>query len=127
VLTVPRVVLDISEKDFSPGLTYVAISRVKTLAGILFDDVFDLEQFRPGYSEKALMRLADITRRAPQHVSKALQDEITIGTNQCVLFSNYLYLQHCLSLHQMSDIRIRCGMGGHEMWFGQDSGRNVLI
>jgi ATP-dependent exoDNAse (exonuclease V) alpha subunit len=66
-LTVGRAVLDISEKDFSPGLTYVAISRVKTLAGILFDNVFDFERFRPRHSERALMRLADITRRASQH------------------------------------------------------------
>jgi ATP-dependent exoDNAse (exonuclease V) alpha subunit len=75
-LTVSRAVLDISEKDFSSGLTYVVISCVKMLAGILFDNVFDFEWFRPGHSERALMRLADITRQASQHVSKSIYNEV---------------------------------------------------
>jgi ATP-dependent DNA helicase PIF1 len=35
-LTVDKAVLNISEKDFSPGLSYVAVSRVKTLRDVLF-------------------------------------------------------------------------------------------
>lgn len=40
-ITVDRAVLDISEKDFIPGLTYVAISRVKKLANIMLKRPFD--------------------------------------------------------------------------------------
>jgi hypothetical protein len=39
------VVLDIKDKDKTAGLTYVAISRVKKLSGLLFERVFNKEQF----------------------------------------------------------------------------------
>lgn len=39
-LTLDQVVIDLEERDFSPGLAYVAISRVKTLAGLLFKAPF---------------------------------------------------------------------------------------
>ena len=40
--TLDQAVLDISGKDFQLGLTYVAVSRVKTLQGILFDAPFEM-------------------------------------------------------------------------------------
>jgi len=45
-MTVARAVLDISAQDFQPGLSYVAVSRVKTLQGLLFDVPFDLSALR---------------------------------------------------------------------------------
>ncbi|CCE30183.1 uncharacterized protein CPUR_04031 [Claviceps purpurea 20.1] len=39
--TLDRAVVDVSAKYFSPGLSYVTVSRVKTLDGIMFDAPFD--------------------------------------------------------------------------------------
>lgn len=47
-LTVDQAVLDITEKDFVPSLTYVAVSRVKSLHGILFEQPFDFVHFSTG-------------------------------------------------------------------------------
>lgn len=47
-LTLDRAVLNISEKGFSPGLSYVVVSRVKKLSGIMFEETFDFERFQPG-------------------------------------------------------------------------------
>ena len=44
-LTLQRAVLCLEKMDFAIGLSYVAISRVKTLEGLLFKDSFDLERF----------------------------------------------------------------------------------
>ena len=35
-LTLERVVIELGRTDFSPGLTFVAISRVKSLNGLAF-------------------------------------------------------------------------------------------
>ncbi|KAJ3459134.1 hypothetical protein MRS44_015207 [Fusarium solani] len=37
-----QVVADISNKDFTAGLTYMTVSRVKKLEGIMFETAFDL-------------------------------------------------------------------------------------
>lgn len=44
--TLDRAVVDISHRDFQPGLTYVAVSRVRTLEGIMFDAAFDFGSIR---------------------------------------------------------------------------------
>ena len=44
-ITVDRAVLNLTERDFTAGLSYVAVSRVKTLQGILFEEPFDYERF----------------------------------------------------------------------------------
>ncbi|KAF7137061.1 hypothetical protein CNMCM5793_006912 [Aspergillus hiratsukae] len=46
-MTVSQAVLDISKRDFTPGIRYVAVSRVKTLQGILFEESFDLQSLLP--------------------------------------------------------------------------------
>ena len=71
-ITVPCAVLNISDRDFAAGLTYVAISRVKSLDGLLFEEAFVFERFRPRKTDTKDMRKRDIERRAPQHVSESI-------------------------------------------------------
>ena len=75
-LTVLRAVLNISEKNFLSELTYIAISHVKMLVDILFNNIFNFKQFCSEHSERVLIRLADITRQALQHVSKSIYNEV---------------------------------------------------
>ena len=62
-LTLEWVVLDIKDKDKTPGLTYVAISRVKKLSGILFERGFDRERFQQATSKTKDARQRDFERR----------------------------------------------------------------
>ena len=45
-LTLEKVVVELGDKDFSAGLTFVAISRVKTLQGLAFRTRFDHARLR---------------------------------------------------------------------------------
>lgn len=65
-MTVPRAVLNISEKDFTSGITYVAISRLKSLDGILFEQPFDYERFQDKPSDTMRMRNEDYSRRSAE-------------------------------------------------------------
>ena len=58
-MTLDRAVLDLSKSDFAVGQTYVAISRVKKLTGLLFETPFDFERFAPKRSAITAMREAD--------------------------------------------------------------------
>ncbi|OXV07665.1 hypothetical protein Egran_04570 [Elaphomyces granulatus] len=69
-MTVPMAVFNITARDFTPGLTYVAISRVKTLDGVLFEEPFDFDRFRRRPSDFVRMRLADVERRRSQHYQR---------------------------------------------------------
>ena len=40
-ITVDQVVTDLSERDFQHGLSYVAVSRVKTLQGLMLESPFE--------------------------------------------------------------------------------------
>jgi ATP-dependent DNA helicase PIF1 len=44
-LTLSQVVLNLRQREHSIGLSYVAVSRVKSIDGLLFEVSFDLEQF----------------------------------------------------------------------------------
>jgi hypothetical protein len=44
--TLDQAVVDISVKDFQLGLTYVAVSRVRSVQGIMFDRQFDLDSLQ---------------------------------------------------------------------------------
>lgn len=68
-LTVTRAVLNIADREFNAGLRYVAVSRVKSLDGLLFDRPFDFDQIRSNPSPTVRMRQADTERRRNQHVS----------------------------------------------------------
>ena len=39
-------VLNVKEKDKTAGLTYVVISQVKKLSGLMFEHGFNMEQFQ---------------------------------------------------------------------------------
>ena len=41
-LTLDKAVIDLGEKDFTPGLSFVALSRVKTVSGISFKNPFPI-------------------------------------------------------------------------------------
>jgi hypothetical protein len=69
--TLDKAILDISEKDFTPGLTYVAVSRVKTLQGVMFDCTFDLQALRIQASTNYTARAENIIRRLPQTLTPA--------------------------------------------------------
>jgi len=45
-LTLERVVIELCRTDFSAGLTFVAISQVKSLNGLAFHSHFDLTQLQ---------------------------------------------------------------------------------
>ena len=59
-----------AERDYpaQPGLSYVAVSRVKTLQGLLFDVPFDLSALRQVSRDAFTAREQDGRRRQPQHV-----------------------------------------------------------
>jgi ATP-dependent DNA helicase PIF1 len=67
-ITVVRVTLNIKERDFAPGLSYVAVSRVKMFDGLMFEESFDLARFKSKPSKTVQWRLRDIERRQGQHL-----------------------------------------------------------
>jgi len=67
-MTVDRAVLDLSRPDFALGMSYVAVSRVRSLDGVLFEESFDLDRFKSAGSNMAIMRGADAIRRRRQHI-----------------------------------------------------------
>ena len=67
-LTLPRIVLNITGKDFALGLSYVAISRVKTFDGLLFDEFSDLERFATPATDITRWREEDFALRTSQMI-----------------------------------------------------------
>lgn len=67
-VTVDRAVLNISAPDFTTGLSYVAVSRVRSLRGILFEEPFDYERFQIVDTATTRWRYTDRVRRRIQHV-----------------------------------------------------------
>ena len=65
-LTLNQVVLDISKKERTAGLTYVGISRVKKLSGLMFERGFDKELFNPTAGANKQARQRDFERRQRQ-------------------------------------------------------------
>lgn len=58
-LTLKQVVLNLERKDYSLGLLYVAISRVKKLSFIMFETPFDLSRFTTKVSSNMKDRVKD--------------------------------------------------------------------
>lgn len=44
-MTLSKAVLNLNQREYYVGLSYVAVSRVKTLDGVLFEIPFDFEHF----------------------------------------------------------------------------------
>jgi ATP-dependent DNA helicase PIF1 len=65
-LTLLRAVLNLNQKEHCLGLSYVAVSRVKTLAGVLFEVPFDFDRFTGVDSTVSRDRDLDYTIRSNQ-------------------------------------------------------------
>ena len=65
-LTLSRVGLNIDRKEHCLGLTYVAISRVKALNGLMFESSFDFSRFTSQDSPTAHDRELDVSFRKKQ-------------------------------------------------------------
>jgi ATP-dependent DNA helicase PIF1 len=65
-LTLSRVVLNIDQKEHCLGLSYVAISRVKALDGLIFECPFDYSRFTSRDTPTARDRELDINYRKKQ-------------------------------------------------------------
>ena len=55
-----QVVLNLDQAEFATGQTYVTISRVKKLSGLLFEAPFDFERFAPKKSSISTIRVVDM-------------------------------------------------------------------
>ncbi|KAF5711868.1 ATP-dependent DNA helicase PIF1 [Fusarium mundagurra] len=64
--TLDKAVADISGNDFTAGLSYVAVSPVKTLAGIMFETAFDLSDISARTDPQGGPKEIDRLRRLPQ-------------------------------------------------------------
>jgi ATP-dependent DNA helicase PIF1 len=65
-LTLSRAVLNLNRREHSLGLSYVAVSRVKTLAGVLFEVPFDFDRFKRADSAVSRDREEDHAARTSQ-------------------------------------------------------------
>jgi ATP-dependent DNA helicase PIF1 len=65
-LTLSRAVMNLNQREHCPGLSYVAVSRVKTLAGVLFEVPFDFDRFTYIKSAVLVERELDYTIRTNQ-------------------------------------------------------------
>ena len=65
-LTLRKAGLNLNCKEHCLGLSYVAVSRVKTLDGLLFEGPFDFEHFKPVDSMISRDRELDYTFRSTQ-------------------------------------------------------------
>jgi hypothetical protein len=74
-ITLDKVVCDISAPEFASGLSYVAVSRVKTLSGLMFENPFDRSRVYREIPAKAMnLKLLDHAARQLQ-VLDPLEDE----------------------------------------------------
>ncbi|KAJ5562808.1 hypothetical protein N7461_001569 [Penicillium sp. DV-2018c] len=69
-MSVSDAVLDLSGHEFAAGLSYVAVSRVKSIRGLLFETPFDFDRFKPMHLSMFEMRDADCVRRRHEHVHR---------------------------------------------------------
>ena len=65
-LTLSRVVLNVDQKEHCLGLSYVAVSRVKALNGLMFESPFDFSRFTVQDSPIVKDRELDISVRKKQ-------------------------------------------------------------
>src|SRR5512146_2748675 len=72
-ITLDKVVSDISAPEFASGLSYVAVSRVKTLGGLMFEKPFDRNRiYRETPSRAMGLKLFDYAARQLQVLDRSL-------------------------------------------------------
>ena len=64
-IMVEKAMLNLVEKDFALGLSYMGVSWVKSLNGLMLEESFDLSRFRAKIGKIEEMRLADANRCRP--------------------------------------------------------------
>lgn len=70
--TLESAVVDISGREFQTGLSYVAVSRVKTLQGLMFEAPFDLDAIRAKPGNKTVIdRAKAMLLRRDQYLQPA--------------------------------------------------------
>jgi hypothetical protein len=74
-----KVVLNLAQPEFSPGLSYVAASRVKSLRGLLVEEAFDLNRFSKARGKMGEMPREDIKRRRDSAYTAANDESEAIG------------------------------------------------
>jgi hypothetical protein len=65
-LTLDKVVVELGGKDFSAGLSFVAISQVKTLKGLAFRTHFDHAWLKKPKETESMFMLKKDTERCSQ-------------------------------------------------------------
>ncbi|KHE80027.1 hypothetical protein GE21DRAFT_1219311, partial [Neurospora crassa] len=58
-----KVIYNISKKDFTIGLLYIAISRTRTINSIIFNKSFEINILRVRNTKTHTHRATDITKR----------------------------------------------------------------
>jgi ATP-dependent exoDNAse (exonuclease V) alpha subunit len=80
-LTVDKAVLNLFKKDFAPGLTYVATSRVKRLRGLMFLEPFPIARLKAQSSDLTQAREEDRVTREKEEARHAVRSHQTITNN----------------------------------------------
>lgn len=75
-MTLDQAVMDISRKEHTPGLTYVAVSRVRSMKGLMFCRAFDYSRFENDPGLMVQSRHDDTARRHEQQNLQPLIDAI---------------------------------------------------
>ena len=93
-LTLDKVVIDIGKKEFSSGLTFVACSRVRKLADLLFDPPFPYQRVANLSNSERLQERLNEDSRLKQLQSTSQHHSALIVTNSVYLhnqISSYIY------------------------------------
>jgi len=67
-LTLSKAVMNLNQREHCLGLSYVAVLRVKTLTGLLFEAPFDFDRFSHTESATSVDRELDYTLRINQQL-----------------------------------------------------------
>lgn len=77
-ITLDKVVCNISAPHFAAGLSYGAVSRVKTLNGLMFENPFDRNKvYRESPSSAMRLKLADHAVRLLQELEDVEDDGLS--------------------------------------------------
>jgi hypothetical protein len=103
-ISVNQICVNLSGKaDFTPGLTYVALSRVRSLKGLLVEEPFTLERLRFKPSKFIIMRNSDINRRSKQEIPLPVSTQPDESGSDLPDFSSFYGTQVTLPIVLQSD------------------------